>query len=492
MHVRNLIILGLVMTAIIFHACQKDTTFTGTNPAISVSTDTLTFDTVFTEVGSATRSFKIYNNESEDIEIDLKVNTISDSKFRLNVDGIPGNEIKDVFIKGNDSIYVFADVTVDPNQPVSISPFVIEECITISSGGSETDVLLEAWGQNANYVPGTKKKGVISLLSCDLGMEIWDDPKPYVIYGVLFIDSCELVIPEGTNIYVHGGVVRQDSLIYNDGFIIVLADGKITAQGTAMNPITFQGDRLESSFDDVAGQWVGMRFISGSVGNYMEHVQIKNSVVGVRVDSAAQLSLESCEIYNTTSAGLIGIRSEIDAKNSLFHSNGQSCAILTYGGNYNFEHCTFASYGNQSSAVRFDNFRCTDPPLCQEIVYVNRLDARFTNCIFAGNDKDEILPIDWTGGEDPALFNFNFVNCAVTIDEILTPDQYPNFFDNCADCFRISVSDTLFFDIDNNQYRLDTMSIAIDKGIQLMGLNQDINDDARDGMPDVGAYEFQK
>ena len=492
MHFRHLIVLGLVITAIVFHACQKDTTFTGINPSISVSTDTLTFDTVFTEVGSATRSFKIYNNESEDIEIDLKVNTLSESKFRLNVDGIPGNEIKDVFIKGNDSIYVFADVTVDPNQPVGISPFVIEESITISGGGSEKDVILEAWGQNANYVPGTKSKGVISLLSCDLGMETWDDPKPYVIYGVLFIDSCELVIPEGTNIYVHGGLVRQDSLIYNDGFIIVLADGKITAQGTAMNPITFQGDRLESSFDDVAGQWVGMRFISGSVGNHMEHVKLKNSVVGVRVDSAAQLSLESCEIYNTSSAGIIGIRSEIDVKNTLIHSNGQSCAILTYGGDYNFEHCTFSSYGNQSSAVRFDNFRCTDPPLCQEIVYVNRLDTKFTNCIFAGSDKDEILPIDWTGGADPDLFNFDFVNCAVTIDEILLPEQYPNFFDNCSDCFRISVNDTLFFDADNNEYRLDTMSIAIDKGIQLFEINQDINDDSRDGMPDVGAFEFQK
>ena len=492
MHFRNLVLLGLVITAIVFHACQKDTTFEGADPSISVSTDTLTFDTVFTEIGSATRFFKIYNNESQDIEIDLKVNTPGGSKFRLNVDGIPGNDLENVFIKGNDSIYVFADVTVDPNQPLSISPFVIEEFLTISSGNSEMNVILEAWGQNANYVPGTKKKGVISRLFCDLGVETWDDPKPYVVYGVLFIDSCELILPEGTNIYIHGGLVRQDSLIYNDGFIIVLADGKITAQGSATNPVTFQGDRLESSFDDVAGQWVGMRFISGSTDSHLEHVKIKNSVVGIRVDSAAQVSLESCEIYNTSSAGIIGIQADIDAKNTLIHSNGQSCAILTYGGDYNFEHCTFASYGNQSSAVRFDNFRCTDPPLCQEVVYVNRLDTKFTNCIFAGNDKDEILPIDWTAGDEPDLFNFDFVNCAVTIDEILLPEQYPNFFDNCIDCFRISVNDTLFFDIDDNAYRLDTMSVAIDKGIQLMGLNQDINDDSRDGSPDVGAFEFQK
>ena len=72
------------------------------------------------------------------------------------------------------------------------------------------------------------------------------------------------------------------------------------------------------------------------------------------------------------------------------------------------------------------------------------------------------------------------------------PEQYPNFFDNCEDCFRISVSDTLFFDIDDNEYRLDTVSVAIDKGIQIIGVDQDINDDSRDAIPDVGAYEFQK
>ena len=492
MHFKNIAIVIFLFAVIAIHSCQKDTTFSGTNPMISVSTDTLTFDTVFTQIGSATRSFKIYNNESDDIKINLSITTPGTSKFRLNVDGIPGNSIEDVLVRGNDSIYVFADVTVDPDQPLSISPFIIEENLTIESGGTEKDVLLEAWGQNAVYIPETKRKGVVSLLSCDFQTETWDDPKPYVIHGVLFIDSCELIIPEGTDIFVHGGLVRDEDLIYNDGFLIVLPDGKITANGTAANPITFQGDRLEMSFDDVPGQWVGIRYIGGSTGNKLEHVQLKNSVVGVRVDSAAQLTLESCEIYNTSSAGIIGVHASIDATNTLVHNNGQSCAILSYGGAYNFSNCTFASYNNQSSAVRFDNFRCTDPPLCQETVFVNRLDVEFTNCIFAGSDKDEILPLDWTNGDDPELFNFNFRNCAVTVDEILEPEQYPNFYDSCEDCFPITINDTLFFDLDNNEYRLDTMSIAIDKGLFLNSLTQDINDDNRDAAPDVGAFEFQK
>ena len=489
---KNILFLLFLALAIIFNACQKDNTFEGTNPALSISLDTLTFDTVFTTIGSATRSFKVYNNESEDIQVDVKLLNGQGSKFRMNVDGISGHEVKDVFIKGNDSIYVFVDVTVDPDQPLSVSPFVFEEILAVGSNGSEKDILLEAWGQNANYIPETKRKGVLSLLSCDLQTETWDDPKPYVIHGVLFVDSCELILPAGTDIYVHGGLVRQDSLIYNDGFIIVLENGKITANGTAMEPVTFQGDRLEQSFDDLAGQWVGIRFTSGSIDNRFEHVNLKNSVVGMRVDSAAQLSLESCTIYNTTSAGIIGVRADIDATNTLVYNNGQNCALLTYGGNYNFNHCTFASYGNQSSAVRFDNFRCTDPPLCQEIVYVNELNTTFSNCIFAGNETDEIFPIDWTGGEEPNLFNFQFKNCAVTVDEILDPEQYPNFFDNCENCIRLMATDTLFLDIDNNDYNLDTMSIAIDKGFFDGLVIDDILDNNRDDMPDLGCFEFQK
>jgi hypothetical protein len=488
---RNIYFFLSILFLFVLSACQKDNTFEGIDPAISISLDTLTFDTVFTTIGSATRSLKIYNNEREDIEVDVKLINGQSSKFRMNVDGLPGREIKDVFIKGNDSIYVFVDVTVDPDQPVSISPFIIEELLTVSSNGSEKEVLLEAWGQNANYVPNIKKKGVLSRLSCDFQTETWDDPKPYVIYGVLFIDSCELIIPAGTDIYVHGGLVRADSFLYNDGFLIVEKNGSITANGTAMEPITFQGDRLEASFDDIAGQWVGIRFTSGSTNNLMEHVQIKNSIVGMRVDSAAQLTIESCTISNTTSAGLIGIQADISATNTLIYNNGQNCAILSYGGNYNFNHCTFASYGNQSSAVRFDNFRCTDPPLCQEIVYVNQLNTTFSNCIFAGNDSDEIFPIDWTNGEEPDLFNYSFRNCAVTVDEILDPDLFPNFFDNCEDCISLTFNDTLFLDIDNDDFSLDTMSIAIDKGFFDGWVTDDILDNSRDNMPDLGCFEFQ-
>ena len=40
------------------------------------------------------------------------------SSFRINVDGIPSTTAVDVEIAPNDSLYIFGEVTVDPDQPV--------------------------------------------------------------------------------------------------------------------------------------------------------------------------------------------------------------------------------------------------------------------------------------------------------------------------------------------------------------------------------------
>ena len=51
------LIIGLVISS-----CRKDDYYTGSDVVLRFSVDTLTFDTVFTEVGSATRVLKVYND----------------------------------------------------------------------------------------------------------------------------------------------------------------------------------------------------------------------------------------------------------------------------------------------------------------------------------------------------------------------------------------------------------------------------------------------
>lgn len=497
---RNLLLFPILFLIVsVYFSCGKeDQLITDSSAALEFSLDTLTFDTVFTSIGSATRPIKVFNTHSRSINISrVALAEGANSKFRINVDGISADEVTDVVIPPRDSIWIFAEVTVDPDAPVSISPFVIFEDLIFETNGNDQRVVLEAWGQNANYIPNAFNAGGASLLSCDLGTETWDDPKPYVIRGILFIDSCELVIPAGTQIYVHGGLVRQfiepDSMLnfYNDGIIFVLSQGSIVANGTLDEPVVFQGDRLEESFQDRSGQWAGIRFGSGSTGNEFNYTTVKNSIIGARVDSAAVLTLNSSQIYNTSGSGIIGIHSTINANNSLVHSNGGNCLQVVYGGNYNFDHCTLASYGVESSALFLGNALCLDL-LCQEFRW-NRLRSTFRNSIVFGSRDDEISLFDRQGtGTDPLVFDYEFQNCIVRVEELLDEEfGYPTFFNFCDPCQNGDGSDDLFVSPSDDDYHLDTLSIAEERAVPITGLSIDLDGVMRDGdAPDIGCYEY--
>jgi len=193
---------------------------------------------------------------------------------------------------------------------------------------------------------------------------------------------------------------------------------------------------------------------------------------------------------NTAGSGIIGIHSTIIGENCLFADNAGAAGLFTYGGTYTFFHSTFANYMTQSAALRLDNFSCINGD-CDLGINTNRLTATFTNCIFMGSDGDEIELADALEGEQPSQFRYQMANCIVKVDELLDPDQFPNFFDNCENCINATRDDSLFINYEEMDYHLDTMSIAIAKGRGLPTISFDIEGNARDAnMPDIGCYEF--
>ena len=476
----------LLLAAI--YACDKEENFLLDSTAeLSFSLDTLRFDTVFTEIGSATRYVKIYNDNDQPILLNsVRLNRGSNSSFRINVDGIPANEVRDVEIAAQDSLYVFAEVTVDPDNPLSISPFVIEEFLEVELNGVTRQILLEAWGQNANYVPNRFSQGSGAVISCDFGEVTFDDPKPYVIYGVLLVDSCTLNIPAGTEIFIHGGIVRMGILgeNYNDGFIFVLPDGKLSIKGTVEDPVTIQGDRLEEEFQEVAGQWGGVYLSRTSRGNRIEHAVIKNARFGVIADSASTLVLLNTTVANAISGGVIGVHSSITANNCLFYGNGGNAVQLEYGGNYDFRYCTLASYGVDNSALRLSNALCLDQ-LCTE-ARLNDLNAIFVNSIVYGSRKDEVELFNL----DQADFNYSLENCVVKIEDLL--EDTPDFYDHCNPCIpEAGNTDILLFkEVDENDYHLDSLSIAEGFAMPLSSIPLDLEGTPRDlSTPDAGCFE---
>ena len=479
----GIILFGIILS---ISACRKDDYYESKDVKLRFSVDTLRFDTVFTSLGSATRSLKVYNPKDQPIKVDVTLKNQNNRFFRINADGIKGPVVKNIEIGSRDSIYIFVETTIDPNQPLSISPFVIEDHLDISVNGNTQKLYLEAWGQNANYVPSTSGSGKGALLSCNFGQRTWNDPKPYVIYGILIVDSCTLVLPPGCRIYVHGGIVRDSSSAYNDGLIVFNQNGKLESKGTVDRPVIIQGARLEKEYEDVKSQWVGLLFWYHSKNNKLTHTIIKNSIIGIRADSMSDVSLHSCRIFNTGGPAIIGRHASIYGENCLLYDNSNYGMQLTYGGNYTFNYCSVGSYEGQNESVVLTDFYCSDP-LCTEGPRVYRLNADFTNCIFAGSDKDEIGLIR-VGPK--SQFKYKFTNCAVKVDELLLPKNHPDFFDNCLSCVNLKNNDKLFLKRNTGDYRLDTMSVALSKGKFLSQVPVDILNKAYNSTPDLGCFEF--
>ena len=482
----------------ILSACRKEENFiTEGSAKLAFSLDTLRFDTVFTSIGSATRILKVFNRNNLPIKIS-KISLTNNTSiiFNLNIDGISAKTFSNVEIPANDSIYVFAEVTVNPNAPLSTSPFVLAQDLVFETNGNTQKVIMEAWGQNANYIPSRFGKGAFTILNGrDPNRVIdWNDPKPYVIYGVLFVDSCILRIAAGTRVHVHGGIsYLPDTSAYRDGIIFVLPKAHIEALGTLEKPVIIEGDRLEKEFKDETDQWAGLIIGSNSVGNVFNYTTIRNSRAGVRVDSAASLSVKNCKIYNTASSGLIASHAQVSVENTLFYNNYGNNVQLEFGGVYNFTYCTMASYGSRNPALSANNFKCYERSgvsCTKALAYPLSMSA--TNCLFYGSKDDEISFFD-AKKDVKTFFTTNFKNCVVRVKDLLKAENTPDFLTTrCKDCINADSKAKVFRKASDDNYHLDTLSVAEMKALPINTIAKDLEDKIRDlQKPDIGCFEFQ-
>ncbi len=474
---------------IVSTSCYKEKFTSEQGDKLTFSADTLSFDTVLTSISTVTRYFKVYNPHNLSINIEEVSLTGPQAEFfTLNVDGLAGDVIRDVTIRPNDSIYVFAEAIIDPDLPQSISPFVLETDVVFKYNGNEDKVLVVAWGQNANYIPGPHTPNRISLLSCDLGEETWDDPRPYVLYGTLLIDSCTLILPAGTRLYVHGGIANNQLGIYNEGLIYTLPHGHIRTEGTLENPVIIRDDRIEPDHD---GEWAGIRLGPESGPHFFTHTHITSGIVGISADSASTVDISYSTIAFTGGPGFFARHANATITNSLFYENGAQAVALTFGGNYTIDYCTMANFGNDREAILMNNFFCSDA-LCSEGAILNKLNSRIRNTIMIGSSSDEVWIVD---GSEPSsgLLDIQMNNNIVVVDELLLAENFPQFFEEmCHDCFEYNFNDTLFVDIDKYDFHLDTSSIAEMKALPIPGITDDKDRKVRDAvLPDIGCYEFQ-
>ena len=211
----------MVAVVVVLSSCEDEGYLSSPDAQLRFSVDTVMFDTIFTTVGSTTQYFTVQNPYNENVLISrIRLASGDFSNFRLNVNGEMENEVFDVEVPANDSIFIFVEVTIDPNG--QNLPMVVQDSIEFTTNANIQDIKLIAYGQD--FVP---------IRGENLGTTTWTSEKPYLVYDYAYVDSSSvLTIEPGTKVYFHKGA----------GLYV---KGSVEANGTFQQPIVFLSDRLE-------------------------------------------------------------------------------------------------------------------------------------------------------------------------------------------------------------------------------------------------------
>ena len=467
----TLLIVGL-------YSCNDELISSDPKYRLEFSTDTLTFDTVFTTLGSATSKIVMYNRNKVGLNISsIKIKNGSTSFFKINVDGGKSatNEFENIEIRPNDSLYIFVAVTINPNN--ANSPIFIEDSLNFITNGVKKSIKLNAYGQDMELFRNKLIKNDTTLTA----------NKPYLIYGNLTVDSAKtLTLNPGCRIFFH-----------NNANLIV--HGNLKAEGTADKPITLRGDRLDDiqfstpvPYNNVAGQWGGVYLLWEHGNHTLNHVNMNSGYVGINFvntkNSIPQLRISECKIHNFLLYGLMIQNGNVTVTNTEVSNSSSYCVFLN-GGNHSFTHCTIANYFDNSNVqpIQRDN----NPALMiMNLKLTVPMENTFKNCIISGSAENEFSFASQTMDQYKGTFD----HCYIRASTASTLSQFTNirWYDKNDILFK-----SISYDYEKKTYfNFTPDSLSPARGLADKAVAEqfpiDLNGKSRltDGAPDAGAYEW--
>jgi hypothetical protein len=458
----------LFTLAMSFTGCRKPSILSKGNLEFSV--DTLVFDTVFTTIGSTTQQFKIYNTENRTVQIEeIELMGGENSPFRMNIDGLMGTSMSDIELEGGDSLFAFVEVTLNING--GTLPMIVEDSIRFRTNGKDQYVNLAVWGQDAYFHYSDFSAGIF-----DLNEGVWPNDKPHVIFGAAVVDSAKILnIPAGTDIFLH-----KNSVLY-------VYKGTLNIDGDLNNEVTFQGDRLESMYDDVAGQYYGIYFQEARPST-IDYAIIKNGTSGVHLFSRDQsfsgytLTITNTILKNNARYGVfIYSGAKVKAENCLITKNGNHALLVLEGGDFNFNHCNLLGYGDSDAAtpaVGISNYYNDYSTSTTNIGSIN--EGKIYNSVIYGNQDSEIV-FD-TISDAAITLNFDIRNCLIKRQTAATENYYTSIFWNY---------NPLFVNVAEDDYLFPASSKLNNNADPALSIPFDILGNNRPTLtpPDIGAYE---
>ncbi len=510
---RSLYLLLLLAGIITASSCRNDFETTLSTGDLRFSKDTIFLDTVFTNIGSSTFNLKVYNDSDEAISIPtVRLAQGEASNYRLNVDGVPGRTFENVEILANDSIFVFVETTVDINDTGDGSDeFLYTDAIEFDNAGNLQEVELVTLVKDAIFLFPDRDDatGIIETLTINgietslQGRYLMDDEltftneKPYVVYGYMAVGDPNgntpktLTMEPGARVHFHS----ESGLIVADNATLNIS-GEISTDETLLeNEVILEGDRLETVFSDVPGQWGTIFLTGGSINNSINYATIKNATVGVLNESivvtgSPNLNIANTQIYNSSAVGLLNRFSDVIAHNMVINNCGQFSMLVQQGGSYNFTHCTFGNYWTNS-------FRGTPSVFLDNTYFINDVlnvspltEANFTNCIIYGNQSEEL----GFNNDEAVPFNFKFTNTLIRFEDTFGQfEGIPEYdFSNTMLYENIILNEEPDFDSpENNRLRVGEDTAGNGAGLSSAAVTfpVDIVGTDRTSAPDLGAYQ---
>ena len=490
------IVLGFFL---VLTSCREDFTFEPSNGNLGFSRDTIYLDTVFTDIGSSTYTLKVYNRSNKNISIpSIRLGKGAGSKYQLMVDGMPGKEFLNVEMLAKDSMFIFVSVNADVASS-NPADFLYTDQLLFGVGTNFQKVELVTLIQDAYFLyPQRFGDGTTETLPIGddeiygfflddndpiNGNELhWNNSKPYVVYGYAAVPPNEtLTVDAGARIHFHA-----------ESGLIVANNASLQVNGTIENQVIFEGDRLEPGFSETPGQWGTIWFTQGSTNNILSNLTVKNATVGMLVtgnDGTANpsLTLNNVQVYNCSNVGILARTGKITGQNVVINNCGETAFAGTFGGAYDFTHCTFANYWprpNQTCVVLSDDPINNIPTPLEN--------ANFKNCIIYGSSN---LGISLK--KEGSTFNYSFENCLIKFADFNNQFQndslYPASGSNYVNCL-IATNSTInrpdFKNPTRNQLQIGENSAARGTANSSYSTFNDILDNPRLGTTDMGAYNW--
>ncbi|MDR0349102.1 MAG: hypothetical protein LBH90_06385 [Tannerella sp.] len=421
---------GFMFLSILW-GCEKfDNYAANPNYYLRFSVDTLSFDTIFSSIGSTTKQFVVYNPNREALKIEsVQLANAGKNGFRINVDGRKGDSFHDIDIWKNDSLYVLVEVTADPNG--TRQPFVIEDSILFYVNGNRQSVLLQACGQDVHLIKGGVTYSEDVTFASDL---------PYLIYdSIMVAEGATLTIEKGAALYMHNRASLKIS-------------GTLKAAGTQDKPILIRGDRLDAfesggimvPYDRTPGLWGGIYFEASSFDNEFDYVNMRNGTSGLIFSKSnpekLKMRISNSQITNIDGDLFKATDCYIEAANSEF-TNAKDATVALTGGKYQFTHCTIVNIKligkGRDPQIRSLTLSNKIEEEQKATTYHPLTAAYFDNCIIDGSNssdstklyKGELSFI--TGDESEAqghaeTFNYRFNSCFIKTARVTDNSRFIN------------------------------------------------------------------